>query len=689
MTDADTRPAPRGPAALAAIGNPDAPAPDPFGGTLRGEDRSDGRRSLYRAALRGVRGTLALAAVLSAAIAVLMLTGPIYMVQVYDRVLASGSMSTLAALFALAMLLYGFLGLYSYLRGRILTRIAYRLDDALAEPAFRAALRAAASGGRGDERGARARRRRDGSGGGAPSDPVGDVDTVRAFVAGPAMAGLMDLPFVPFFLLVTFLVHPAVGAVTLGGAAVAAVVAVLNRRATRGILAEGAGMQAATARFSEALRSDAAGLRAMGMEEHVVRRRMQMHAAAAGTLQSGGERGEGYASSSRTLRMMLQSILLTVGAVLAIRGEISAGMIIAISIVAGRALAPLDQAIGQWPLIERALRAHRALLAADLRRPAAPPTALPEMTGALSLREVTVEAGARGRAPILDRVSFDLAPGDAVGVVGHSASGKSTLARVLVGALVPDEGEARIDGAEHAQWDPAVLARTLGYLPQRVDLLPGTVAENIARFDPSRTDAEIVAAARLAGVHEMILALPRGYQTRIDGAAPLSGGQVQRVGLARAVIGMPRLVVLDEPNAHLDAPGDAALTRVVRALRDAGAAVVVMTHRPAGLEAVNRIVMLEAGRVLRDGPKSMLIDSVAGGSAGPARAPAAAPPRRRNLREIAAASRAAAAAGRAAASDDAVGGDPGAPADDVAAAVMARASARAARAGRTRPEGGS
>ncbi len=683
----DCAPAGPPPAAASASASP-APstgaAGDPFGGQLAREEVRGGR-SLYAAALRAGRGTMAFAMLLSAGVAVLMLTGPIYMVQVYDRVLASGSMSTLTALFALAMVLYGFLGLYSYIRGRVLTRAAYRLDAALAEPAFRAALRAAS--GRGDAREDAARRRRDGSAPPAPSDPVADVETVRGFVSGPAMAGLMDLPFVPLFLGVTFLVHPAVGLVTLAGMVLAGIVALVNRRATRRVLAEGAGMQAATARFSEALRGDAAGLRAMGMEDHVVRRRMEMHAAAAATLQQGGERGEGYASASRTLRMMLQSILLTVGAVLAIRGEISAGMIIAISIVAGRALAPLDQAIGQWPMIERALRAHRGLLGADLRRPAPAPTALPEMTGHLTLTGVTVEARARGRAPVLDGVALDLAPGDALGVIGHSASGKSTLARVLVGALIPDRGEARIDGAEHAQWDPAVLSRALGYLPQRVDLLPGTIAENIARFDPARTDAEIVAAARLAGVHEMILALPSGYRTRIDGAAPLSGGQVQRVGLARAVIGLPRLVVLDEPNAHLDAPGDAALTRVVRALRASGAAVVVMTHRPAGLEAVNRLLVLEGGRVAREGPKSMLMGAVGSGpgEAGQGEEAPAAGPRRRGVRDIAAASRAARArlqtSGAAPAARAAVSAVPDRPdegalrAPDALAAATAEAAA--------------
>ena len=670
MSDARSQPAPGGARLPATPGGA-----DPFGGPLPGAPLgADPRagRGLYRAALGRVRGTLGLAAALSAGIAVLMLTGPIYMVQVYDRVLASGSVPTLAGLFVLAMGLYGFLGLYSYLRGRILTRAAYRIDDALAEPAFRAALRAA--DGRGDARGAGATKRRDGTGAGAPADPVEELDAVRAFVAGPAMAGLMDLPFVPLFLVVTFLVHPAVGLATLGGMTAAALVALLNRRATRRVLAEGAGMQAATARFTEALRGDAAGLRAMGMEDHVVARRMRMHEAAAGTLQQGAERGEAYSSASRTLRMMLQSILITVGALLAIRGEISAGMIIAISIVAGRALAPLDQAIGQWPLIERALRAHRALLAADLRRPDPAPTALPEMTGAVSLRDVTVAAGARGRAPVLDGVSLDVAPGEALGVTGHSASGKSTLARVLVGALIPDAGEARIDGAEHAQWDRAVLSRALGYLPQRVDLLPGTVAENIARFDPSRTDAEVVAAARLAGVHEMILALPRGYGTRIDGAAPLSGGQVQRVGLARAVIGLPRLVVLDEPNAHLDAPGDAALTRVVRALRASGAAVVVITHRAAGLEAVSRVVTLERGRVVRDGPRPEADGAEEGG------ARLAPPPaRRRTVREVAAASRAARAAAAAAVPRPANAPVPGAefaPAASAAAAGGAPGAAR-------------
>ena len=574
-----------------------APASDPSQEAVQEAVRS----ASYPAAIRRIRPAIALAALFSAAVNLLMLTGPLYMLQVYDRVLASGSVPTLQALFAIVVVLYGFLGLYLFLRARLLSRAAYRLDAALAGAAFdrasaaRAPLAAAEA---------------------AREDTLRDLTTVRGFLASPAMASLFDLPWIPFFLLVVALVHPYLGLLTAAGSLVVLAIAVLSQRAGRRPLALSSQMEAAERDFAGAAKRSADTLAALGMR-HVARARwLSMRAAAQAAMQVGGDRGEGFSAASRSFRMLLQSALLTLGAWLVIRQEISPGMIIASSIIAGRALAPVDQVIGAWPALGRARAAHRALMAA---MPEAPPEApeggvgLPrpearlEVTGLVCLSpERDPVTGEQRR--ILDEVTFALRPGDALGVVGASASGKSSLARLLVGAWETDRGEIRLGGARLDQWDAGARGRWIGYLPQRIELLPGTVAENIGRFDPARSDDEVIAAARMAGVHEMILHLPQGYATRVgEGDNALSGGQRQRVGLARAVVGTPPLVVLDEPNSNLDAEGDVALGETVRALREAGSAVVVMAHRPGALAAVNKVMILQNGSVARFGPRDELI----------------------------------------------------------------------------------
>ena len=591
---------------------PDRRAPAAPGG------RAEAPAASYPAAVRRIRPAIMLAALFSAAVNLLMLTGPLYMLQVYDRVLASGSVPTLQALFAIVILLYGFLGLYLFLRSRLLSRAAYRLDAALAGAAFDRASAARAPVA---------------AAGAAREDALRDLTTVRGFLASPAMASLFDLPWIPFFLLVVALVHPLLGLLTAAGSLVVLALAVLSQRAGRRPLALSGQMEAAERDFAGAAQRSADTLAALGMR-HVARARwLSMRAAAQAAMQVGGDRGEGFSAASRSFRMLLQSALLTLGAWLAIRGEISPGMIIASSIIAGRALAPVDQVIGAWPALGRARAAHRALMEAMPEAPPAAPeggVALPRPEARLEVTGLTCLSPERDPVTgeerrILDGVSFSLSPGDALGVVGASASGKSSLARLLVGAWEPDRGEVRLGGARLDQWDAGARGRWIGYLPQRIELLPGTVAENIARFDPARTDGEVIEAARMAGVHEMILHLPEGYATRVgEGDAALSGGQRQRVGLARAVVGIPPLVVLDEPNSNLDAEGDVALGETVRALRAAGSAVVVMAHRPGALAAVNKVMILQNGSVARFGPRDELVPGLP--RSVPAAAAAAPPP---------------------------------------------------------------
>lgn len=551
----------------------------------------------YRTALRALRPAFLMIGLFSALINVLMLTGPVYMLQIYDRVLASGSLATLRGLFLIVIVLYAFMGVYEFLRSHMLGRAAARLDMAVGEPAFRAWLQGAAARGR-DE-----------------AAPLRDLETMRSFLSGPAMGSIFDVPWIPLYLAVLFLIHPWLGWLTLAGAAVVVCVALLGRVLTRAPLERSARAEGEARSFAGQARQSGETIGALGMEGRIARRWRRMHAASLAESQSAGGVSEVTGAFSKSFRLLLQSAILTLGAFLVLGQEISAGMIIASSILSGRALAPVDQLIAQWRLIGAASLAHRRLKAffdgAD--RPA-PPVALPPPTGQITASRLTCLAPAppgAERARMLNQVSFELEPGDGLGIIGNSAAGKSTLARAIVGALAPDTGEIRFDGATRDQWDPEMLGRHIGYLPQMAELLPGTIRDNITRFDETARDEDMFAAARLAGVHEMILALPEGYATRVGyPGQPLSGGQIQRLGLVRAIFGRPRIVVLDEPNSNLDASGEAALARAIRALRAQGTTVIMATHRTSALAEMNRIMLLNQGNALRFGERDEVLRSL-------------------------------------------------------------------------------
>lgn len=551
--------------------------------------------SPYRSAMHSMSRTFVQVWVFSAIINVLMLTGPIYMLQVYDRVLGSSSIATLQGLFLIAVVLYVFLGLYEFFRARLLSRASYRLDEMLGDGAFAFWLRTGIH------------RDREGY------NPVRDLEAVRNFLAGPAILGLFDLPWMPLFLAVVFFIHPWLGWLTVAGAVVVAIVALINHRITMRPIAEAMALDAEERNFVERSRRNAEAVFALGMQDKVVRRWRMLHGHSLAKAQESGDRSEGLSSFSKAFRLLLQSALLTAGAYLAIRQEISPGSIVATSIIAGRALAPVDQVIGQWRSIGRARESRKRLRAAfAMIPPVGDAVRLPAPKGNLEVSRLTKMAPARAdgseRAKILDRLNFSLEPGDALGVIGTSAAGKSSLAKVLVGVWQPDLGEVRLDGATLGQWHPDDLGRHVGYLPQTLEMLPGTIAENIARFDPEASDEMIIAAARTAHVHDMILSLPDGYATRIGGIdQPLSGGQIQRIGLARAIYGMPRLVVLDEPNSNLDSEGDDALSDAIRKLRAHGCVVVVMAHRPSAIAAVNKVMILHRGAVAHIGDKDEVL----------------------------------------------------------------------------------
>lgn len=558
-------------------------------------------KSLLSIAASRLRGTLLGVGLFSGLVNLLMLTGPLFMIQVYDRVLTSRSVPTLTALFALVVGLYLFLALFDLVRTRILSRAGYWLEQEVMDATFRAYIFRGLSSDRPDYK------------------PLNDLAAVRGWLGSPGPLAFFDLPWFPIFLVVVALMHPLLGILACVGAVVVIVLALLNQWATKGTLGEATRGELQESRLAADSERNAEALLAMGMLPHVSARWRQVRSDSAAAAQRGGERAEVFAAASKSFRLLLQSAILGLGAWLAIGEQISPGMIVAASIIAGRALAPIDQAIGGWRMTQRAWIAWhrlRGYLVADDRRAGGTPLRLSEPTGRVDVVGVTKLP----RAPkpsdpnpkaILADVTFHLEAGDGLGIIGPSASGKSTLAKLLVGAWMPDRGSVRLDGATFEQWHPEQVGPRVGYLPQQVELIEGTIAENIARFDSQARDRDIVSAAQLADVHEMILSLPEGYGTRLDAKPlPLSGGQLQRIALARAVFGDPCLLVLDEPNANLDAEGDAALAEAIRSMRARGCTVIVMAHRPSAIAAVDQLLMLKAGRQIAFGPKADVLRRV-------------------------------------------------------------------------------
>ncbi|MFA5529099.1 MAG: type I secretion system permease/ATPase [Thiohalomonadaceae bacterium] len=534
------------------------------------------------------RGITAFLCAVSGLVNLLALTGAFYMLQVYDRVLTSGSMETLLALSLLALMLYLFQGLFDVIRAQVLVRVGARLDWRAAPLAHRVALTLPRLGHSSAELLERGR----------------DVDRVRAFLGSPGPLALFDLPWVPVFLGFVYLLHPLLGLVTLGGAAFLALLAVASERVTRPL--SGAAQQAALARdaLAEGNVRNAEMLSAMGMTRRAVERfgaandrhlLLQARSSAA---------GGGLGAVARVLRMTLQSSILGLGAWLVIAGELSAGAIIAASVASARALAPIDLAIGNWKSMVQARcawqRVRETVAAANTAAPRLP---LPAPRQHLGVEHVTVAAPASGRILLAD-VGFTLQAGQALGVVGPSGSGKTTLARVLTGVWPTLRGSIRLDGAALDQWDEEQLGRHIGYLPQDASLTDATIAENISRHDPAPQAEAIIEAARAAGVHDMIVRLPESYQTRVgpQGGA-LSAGQRQRIGLARALYGKPFLVVLDEPNANLDREGEAALAEAIHAIRARGGMVVVITHRTSVLAVMDYLAVVQEGRLAAFGPR--------------------------------------------------------------------------------------
>jgi len=557
----------------------------------------DYQENQYGSVLRKLRSTILAIALFSVAGNLLLLTGPLFMLQVYDRVLPSGSVPTLAVLFGLVCILYLFYGFFDALRAKLFSRVAFGLDNDLGKVVQSHWIQHRPQNGK-----------RTGSG-------SQDLRTVRQFLTSGGPPALFDLPWVAIYIAVIFALHPWLGILATAGACLVISLTAIQEFATRGPMRTTGHLEARDAALEQKMLDNADAIAAMGMVNNITGNWHAVHARAMAYSQKALALSQTLGSTSKSIRLLLQSAMLALGALLAIHQEISAGTLIAASILAGRALAPIDQAVANWRGFVRArisIDRLKSTLGGDTS-PQAPLT-LPKPGGHLCVENLVKLAPDSGQVsgqparPLIQAINFELEPGDGLGIIGPSASGKSCLARLMVGLWIPERGSIRLDGAPYSAWDRGHLGKHLGYLPQTVQLFPGTVAQNIARFEPDATPKEILEAARLAGVHDIILTLPGGYETEIGGAdSPLSGGQAQRIALARSIFRDPSLIVLDEPNAHLDAEGEAALANCIRQLRARKSTVIVIAHRPNAVDAVNKVLVLNEGRQVRFGEKHVLL----------------------------------------------------------------------------------
>ena len=548
-----------------------------------------------KSALKRCGGSFLMTAFFSFFINILVLAGPLYMLLVYDRVLTSGSLSTLTALSILVALLLVLMGGLEFVRSRILVRIGRRIDQRLHDRVFDALMRRSLLPGQGTN-----------------DRPLRDLASLREFLSGPGPTTFFDAPWVPIFILAIFLLHPVLGYVAMGGAVLLFAVALANEFLTRKPLGESGLHQTEALGLANAGQRNAEVLASMGMMSGLRARWGWYHAYAQQAQVKASDRAGSLTAVSKTLRLVLQSAILGAGAALAIDQIISPGAMIAASIIMGRALAPVEQAIGQWRNFVAARGAYSRLGQLLQENPEEPSwVRLPQPQGRVSVERVFAGPPAAKR-PLLTDINFALEPGEALGVIGPSSSGKSTLARLLAGVWSAQHGAIRLDGALLSQWDRKRLGNHIGYLPQDVELFNGSVRDNICRFSEEPDDEAVVEAALQAGVHHMILQLSEGYNTIIgEGGSRLSGGQRQRIALARALYKNPVLVVLDEPNSNLDAEGEMALTRAVRDMRTRGQTVVIVAHRPSAIAAVDKLLMLENGAVRAYGSKDDVLKSVA------------------------------------------------------------------------------
>ncbi|MBR0975126.1 MULTISPECIES: type I secretion system permease/ATPase [Bradyrhizobium] len=553
------------------------------------------KRRRLRELTQGLRGVALFLFMVSGMINVLALTGSVYMMQIYDRALTSGSVPTLLVLSTLAIGLYLFQGCFDVVRSQVLVRVGARIDRKIAPLAHRVAIDMPRFGFSTSEALERGR----------------DVDTVRGFLGSQGPSALFDLPWMPIYLTFIYVLHPMLGALTVAGALVLVVLTVVSEIMTKRLAVNLRKSAIARNGIADCNARNAEVLKAMGFAGRAVGRFNEANGEHLELQTRANDITGSFAAVSRVLRMVLQSALLGLGAYLTIKGELSAGTIIAVSVASARALAPVDLAIGNWKsFIAARMAYHRlrdtvvALAAAD------EPMQLPEPTERLSVDKITVAVPGSGQV-VLSEVGFELEAGQALGIIGPSAGGKTTLVRALTGIWPVLRGSVRLDGADLSQWREDEIGKHIGYLPQEIALMDATIQDNICRLEPDPDYRKVIEAAKAAGVHDMIVRMPDGYRTRLgpQGCA-LSAGQRQRVALARALYGNPFIVVMDEPNSNLDGEGEAALTAAIESIRARGGIAIVIAHRPSALVAVDLVAIVQAGRMVAFGKKQDIMTPV-------------------------------------------------------------------------------
>ena len=554
-------------------------------------------------ALADARRRVVSVAAFSGAINLLTLSGSIYMLQVYDRVLPSRSGATLAGLTVILLIAYLLQAYLDAARSRMLARIGALFDAALQEPTYNALARAPLKG--------------------APTaavmQPLRDLELVRGFLSGMGPTAFLDMPWIPVFVLALFIFHPVIGLTAAAGAGLIIATTLIADRHSKKFAHSATQWALQRTALAEATARNAEALHSLGMRGRFLRTWCQLNEASIAETMRMRDVEADVGAFAKLLRYVLQSAILGIGAALVISDQASGGIMIASSIMMGRALAPIEVVLGTWKQLVGARQALHRLdetLCAHAPPPV-PPVTLPRPARTLSVQDLSIAPPGSAQCTVTN-ISFTLAAGSGLALLGASGSGKSSIARAIVGIWQAKRGAIRLDGGRLDQWDSDALGRHIGYLPQDVALFDGTIAQNISRFAEDASDDSILEAALIAGAHELILSLPQGYATRIgEGGALLSAGQRQRIGLARAVYGRPFLAVLDEPNANLDAEGEAALTRAIAVLRSRKSIVIVISHRPSALAAVDAVLVLNKGRMLAFGPRDAVIAGLAGNNVPP------------------------------------------------------------------------
>lgn len=526
---------------------------------------------------------------------VLVMTGPLFMMQVYDRVLGSRSEETLVTLFGIVIVLFSLMGILDSIRSKVMQRIGVRFQQRAERRVFEAAL--ADSSATGNSADAKMGLR--------------DLEAVQRFISSPVLLALFDLPWAPVFLFAIYLFHPLLA----GVAALGGIILIVSMLANQFLTSRGASQANSQLRSAEVMSdvfvTSGDTIKSLGMREASFSRWQKARGKATDAVLESTDRNTSFLSFSKIFRQFLQSAMLAAGAWLVLRQQLTGGTMVAASILMGRALSPIEQVIGQWSTVQRALEGWERMGTLLARRPVpSRQLKLPRPEALLQVRQLSVVPPGE-RSPTLRNVNFDVLPTQGLGVVGPSGAGKSTLAKALLGLWPAATGTIRLGKASLAQYEPDDLGRLIGYLPQTVTLFPGSISDNISRFDPNASPEDIVAAAQAAAAHEMIVSLPAGYNTPVDElGGHLSGGQVQRVGLARALYGNPVLLILDEPNSNLDNEGSRALNKAVQLLKQQGGAVVIMAHRPSAIAECEQLVMLEGGTVRAAGPRDEVLKQV-------------------------------------------------------------------------------